>query len=107
MLPEIIRTAASNFENKIAIDCENGISLSYKNLDIISDEVSGALLKRGLIEGSIVLLSIPTSIEYLIIYIAASKIGVITAGILPLNIYVAERESHPYMLILLENFLSL
>ena len=92
MLPEIVRAAASNFENKIAIDCENGVSLSYKNLDIISDEVSGALLKRGLVEGSIVLLSIPTSIEYLIIYIAASKIGVITAGVNP-RLKAPERES--------------
>ena len=83
MLPEIVRAAATNFEDKTAIECENGISLSYKDLDRISDEVSGGLLKRGLMEGSIVLLSLPTSIEYLIIYIAASKIGVITAGVNP------------------------
>ncbi len=83
MLPEIVRAAASNFNDKTAIECENNISLSYKDLDRISDEVSGALLKRGLIEGSIVLLSLPTSIEYLIIYIAASKIGVVTAGVNP------------------------
>tara|TARA_B100000686_G_scaffold56955_1_gene61188 strand:- start:983 stop:2482 length:1500 start_codon:yes stop_codon:yes gene_type:complete len=83
MLPEIVRAAAKNFGDKTAIECENGISLSYKDLDRISDEVSGGLLKRGLMEGSIVLLSLPTSIEYLIIYIAASKIGVITAGVNP------------------------
>ena len=83
MLPEIVRAAASNFEDKTAIECENNLSLSYKDLDRISDEVSGALLKRGLMEGSIVLLSLPTSIEYLIIYIASSKIGVITAGVNP------------------------
>ena len=83
MLPEIVRAAASNFNDKTAIECENNISLSYKDLDRISDEVSGALLKRGLLEGSIVLLSLPTSIEYLIIYIAASKIGVVTAGVNP------------------------
>ena len=92
MLPEIVRAAASNFENEIAIDCENSISLSYKDLDIISDEVSGALLRRGLIEGSIILLSLPTSIEYLIVYIAASKIGVITAGVNP-RLQALERES--------------
>ena len=92
MLPEIVRAAASSFKNEIAIDCENGASLSYKNLDIVSDEVSGALLKRGLTEGSIVLLSLPTSIEYLIIYIAASKIGVITAGVNP-RLQPPERES--------------
>ena len=92
MLPEIVRAAASNFENEIAIDCDNSISLSYKDLDIISDEVSGALLRRGLIEGSIILLSLPTSIEYLIVYIAASKIGVITAGVNP-RLQAPERES--------------
>ena len=43
-------------------------------------------------EGSVVLLSLPTSIEYLIIYTAASKIGVITAGINP-RLKAPERES--------------
>ena len=58
----------------------------------MADEVSGALLKRGLMEGSVVLLSLPTSIEYLIVYIAASKIGVITAGVNP-RLQARERES--------------
>ena len=44
MLPEIVRAAAANFEDKTAIECENGISLSYKDLDRTSDEVSGGLL---------------------------------------------------------------
>ena len=92
MLPEIVKTAASIFENKIAVDCENGFSISYKDLDIISDDVSGALLKRGLKEGSIVLLSLPTCVEYLIVYIAASKIGAITAGVNP-RLQALERKS--------------
>ena len=62
MLPEIVRAAALNFENRTVIDSENNIHLSYKDLDLISDEVSGALLQRGLLEGSILLLSLPTSI---------------------------------------------
>lgn len=92
MLPEIVRAAALNFENRTVIDSENNIHLSYKDLDLISDEVSGALLQRGLLEGSIILLSLPTSIEYLIIYIAASKIGVITAGVNP-RFRASERKS--------------
>jgi len=92
MLPEIVKTAASDFKDKTALDCEGTISVSYEELDRISDEVSGALLKRGLVEGSLILLSLPTSIEYLIAYIAASKIGVITAGINP-RFKAPERES--------------
>ena len=92
MLPEIVRAAASNFENKTVIECENNISLSYKDLDRISDEVAGALAQRGLLEGSIILLSLPTSIEYLIAYIAASKIGLITAGVNP-RLKAPERKS--------------
>ncbi|MDC0233967.1 long-chain fatty acid--CoA ligase, partial [Acidimicrobiia bacterium] len=92
MLPEIVRAAALNFENRTVIDSDNNIHLSYKDLDLISDEVSGALLQRGLLEGSILLLSLPTSIEYLIIYIAASKIGVITAGVNP-RFRASERKS--------------
>jgi acyl-CoA synthetase (AMP-forming)/AMP-acid ligase II len=92
MLPEIVKTAAIDFKDKTALDCEGTISVSYEELDRISDEMSGALLERGLVEGSLILLSLPTSIEYLIAYIAASKIGVITAGINP-RLKAPERES--------------
>ena len=74
MLPEIVRAAALNFENRTVIDSENNIHLSYKDLDLISDEVSGALLQRGLLEASKIIHYLPTRKENIIIYIAESKI---------------------------------
>ena len=92
MLPEIVKTSAKNFADETAIECEKGITLSYQELDEISDEVAGGLLQRGLREGSFLLLSMPTSIEYLLAYIAASKIGAISAGINP-RLKALERKS--------------
>ena len=83
MLPGIVQTAAAIYKDKTALECVSGFTVSYQDLDRVSDEVAGSLLRKGLREGSLLLLSLPASVEYLIIFIAASKIGAITTGINP------------------------
>ena len=83
MLPGIVQTAAAIYKDKTALECVSGFTVSYQDLDRVSDEVAGSLLRKGLREGSLLLLSLPASVEYLIAYIAASKIGAITTGINP------------------------
>ena len=83
MLPQIVKDANKRFGERIAIENESSLTLTYKELDKISDEVTWGLSQKGLKEGSLLLLSIPSGIEYLLLYIAAAKLGIITAGINP------------------------
>jgi len=47
----------------------------------VSDEVAVGLSRRGVREGDVVALLLPPSGEYLVAYVAAAKLGAITAGV--------------------------
>ncbi len=47
----------------------------------MSDEVAVGLSRRGVREGDVVALVLPPSGEYLVAYVAAAKLGAITAGV--------------------------
>ena len=53
---------------------------TYADLDRISDEVAAGLARRGVGEGDVVALVLPPGPEYLLAYLAAAKLGAITAG---------------------------
>jgi acyl-CoA synthetase (AMP-forming)/AMP-acid ligase II len=81
MLSATLREAAARFAESPAYVTEDGWSLSYTDLDRISDEVAGGLLARGVRVGSVVTLVLPPSPEYVVMYLATAKIGAITAGV--------------------------
>ena len=81
MLPATTAEAARRFADRIAYVSEAGWSLTYADIDRISDEVAVGLARRGVAEGSVVALVLPPGPEYLLSYLAAAKLGAITAGV--------------------------
>ena len=81
MLPTTVTEAARRFGDRTAYVTEGGWSLSYADLDRISDEVAIGLARRGVGVGDVVALVFPPGPEYLLAYCAAAKLGAITTGV--------------------------
>jgi acyl-CoA synthetase (AMP-forming)/AMP-acid ligase II len=56
-------------------------ALSYLELDRLSDEVAAGLARRGVREGDRIALVLPPAVEYPVLYLAAAKLGAMTAGL--------------------------
>jgi acyl-CoA synthetase (AMP-forming)/AMP-acid ligase II len=81
MLPQTLAEAARRFGDRTAYVAPDGLPLSYADIDRISDEAAVGLAVRGVRAGDVVALVLPPSVEYLLAYCAASKIGAITTGV--------------------------
>jgi acyl-CoA synthetase (AMP-forming)/AMP-acid ligase II len=81
MLSVTAREAARRFADATAYVAADGWALSYRDLDRISDELAVGLVKRGVTAGDVVALVLPPSPEYPVAYLAAAKVGAITAGV--------------------------
>ena len=81
MLPEVTHEAAQRFGDATAYVTESGWTLSYGDLDRVSDEVAVGLAHRGLGAGSVLALVLPPGPEYLLAYLAAAKLGAVTTGV--------------------------
>jgi acyl-CoA synthetase (AMP-forming)/AMP-acid ligase II len=81
MLPVIAREAGRRFADATAYVAPDGWALSYRDLDRVSDEVAAGLARRGLSGGDVLALVLPPSPEYPVAYLAAAKLGAITAGV--------------------------
>ena len=81
MIPSVVAEAARRFGDRIAYVTERGWPLTYADVDRISDEVAAGLAREGVTEGDVVALVLPPGPEYLLAYIAAAKLGAITAGV--------------------------
>ena len=92
MLGELIQEAARRFGDRPAYLGESGLVLTYAGLDRLSDEVGAGLRSRGVGEGDVVALVLPTIPEYAVVYLAAAKVGAITAGVNP-RLSPAERDA--------------
>ena len=88
-LPWTIAEAAHRFADRTAYVTPLGWSLSYTDVDRISDEVAVGLNARGVRAGEVVALVLPPGPEYLLTYAAIAKLGAITAGV---NDRLSERE---------------
>ncbi|HEV3354136.1 MAG TPA: class I adenylate-forming enzyme family protein [Acidimicrobiales bacterium] len=80
-LTSCLGEAARRFGDAPAHVAENGLVLSYADLDRVSDEVAVGLGRRGIGEGDVLALALPTIPEYIVLYLAAAKLGAITAGV--------------------------
>jgi acyl-CoA synthetase (AMP-forming)/AMP-acid ligase II len=80
-LPWTIAEAARRFADRTAYVTPRGWSLSYTDVDRISDEVAVGLAARGVRAGDVVGLALPAGPEYLLTYAAAAKLGAISAGV--------------------------
>src|SRR5215831_20087121 len=81
MLPAIAHEAAKRFADATAYVAPGGWTLTYRELDRMSDEVAAGLARRGLAAGDVLALALPPSPEYPVAYLAAAKLGAITTGV--------------------------
>jgi acyl-CoA synthetase (AMP-forming)/AMP-acid ligase II len=80
-LTSCLSEAARRFGDTPAYVAENGLAVSYADLDRLSDEVAVGLARRGVGLEDVVALALPTIPEYFVAYLAAAKLGAITAGV--------------------------
>ena len=83
MLHSVIKSVSATHGENVAYVSPDGTEITYKQLDVISDEMAVWLTNEGISEGSVVGLSLPSCIEYIVSYLALAKVGAITAGINP------------------------
>ncbi|HLI74997.1 MAG TPA: class I adenylate-forming enzyme family protein [Acidimicrobiales bacterium] len=81
MLGDVVREAAVRYGPTPAYVTPDGLALSYGRLDQLSDEVASGLRTRGVSEGDVVALLLPSGPAYAVAYAAAAKIGAVTAGV--------------------------
>src|SRR6185437_11027127 len=73
-LPWTIAEAARRFADRTAYVTPRGWSLSYADLDRISDEAAAGLAAQGVGARDVVALVLPPGPEYLLAYAAAAKL---------------------------------
>jgi acyl-CoA synthetase (AMP-forming)/AMP-acid ligase II len=83
MLDAIVREAAERWGDATWLVAPAGWSVSYAQLDAISDEVAAGLLAEGIAPGDVVALTLPTCPDHHVAYVACAKIGAICAGVNP------------------------
>ena len=81
MLGSVTAEAASRFGDSALLVREDGESLSYTDLDRLSDELAVGLRGRGMREGDVLALLVASGPAYVVAYVAAAKIGAVTAGV--------------------------
>ena len=80
VLGELLRAAARDVPDAEAFRYR-GERLTYDDWDALADRVAAALAARGIGRGDVVALLLPSTPFYLIAYLAAARLGAVTAGI--------------------------
>ncbi len=83
MLGELVSEAAGRFGYRPAFVAAERWELSYADFDRVSGEVAAGLRRRGVGQGDVVALLMPAIPEYIVAYVAVSKVGAVTAGVNP------------------------
>ncbi len=87
-LPDVLRDAAHGAPDveafvEPAFDGRPRRAVSFAEWDRMSDGVAGLLASHGARRGTVVCLWLPSSIDYMVCYAAAAKLGAVTSGINP------------------------
>jgi len=82
-LAATVPEAARRFGDTPALVAAGGWSVTYAELDALSDEAAAALAARGVGEGDVVALVLPSTPDYVVAYAAIAKLGAITTGVNP------------------------
>jgi len=80
-LASAAREAARTYGDLALCTWGEGNTLSFSELDRLSDEVAVWMRLRGIGPGDVVLLILPSVPEYVIAYVASQKVGAIGAGV--------------------------
>ena len=83
MLAETAAEAARRFGQSPAFVTDEGLTLSYAQFDTMADEAAAGLAELGVGEGDVVGLLLPTTPEHFVTYVAAAKLGAVTAAVNP------------------------
>jgi acyl-CoA synthetase (AMP-forming)/AMP-acid ligase II len=83
MLAETAAEAAQRFGGRAAFITDDGLTLSYEQFNTLADEVAVGLAEHGVGEGDVVALVLPTVPEHFVTYLAAAKLGALTAAVNP------------------------
>lgn len=83
MLTRVARRVATEFADVLAYRTEWGWGISYAQLDRAADEAATGLATRGIGEQDVVALVLPSSIDYVVLYLALARLGAVTSGINP------------------------
>jgi 2,3-dihydroxybenzoate-AMP ligase len=78
----LLETAAKNWPEQIAVS-DGDRQISYVELDILADRLARRLLAQGLKPRDIVLLQVPNRWEFVVIFFALQKIGLLPVMCLP------------------------
>ncbi|MEZ5142339.1 MAG: class I adenylate-forming enzyme family protein [Acidimicrobiales bacterium] len=81
MLGDVVDEAAARFGDATAYVAADGWSLSYRELADRSRAVAAGMRRLGVTEGDVVALVLPTAPEHVVAYVAAARLGAITAGV--------------------------
>ncbi len=81
MWADTIRASGRRFADRPALVAEEGWSVSFAELDRLTDEVAVGLARQGVSRGEVVALLVPSSVDYIVLYGALAKLGAITAGV--------------------------
>ena len=83
MLTEIARRAAVEFADTEAFVTEHGWSITYAQLNRAADEAATGLFDQGIRPGSVLALATPSNVDFVVLYLAAARLGAVTAGLNP------------------------
>ncbi len=83
MLAETAAEAARRFGSSPAFVTDEGLTLSYEQFDTMADEAAVGLAEHGVGEGDVVGLLLPSAPEHFLTYVAAAKLGAVTAAVNP------------------------
>ena len=82
-LAETAAEAARRFGPSPAFVTDEGLTLSYEQFDTLADETAVGLAELGVGEGDVVGLLLPSVPEHFVAYVAAAKLGALTAAVNP------------------------
>ncbi len=83
MLTETLAEAVRRFGDRDALVAEEGWALTYRQLEGLAGEVAAGLRARGVGEGDVVSLLLPAVPEHFVAYLAAARLGAVTAAVNP------------------------
>jgi acyl-CoA synthetase (AMP-forming)/AMP-acid ligase II len=89
LFAEVLNRTGVEFAEREAYIAADGWSATYRDLDKLSDEVAAGLARRGVREGDVIGLAMPSNIDYVVAYGALDKLGACAAGVNP---YLMARE---------------
>jgi len=81
VLARTVTEAAQRFGDRSAVVAPSGWAMSYRELDQWSDECAVGLDRLGLGEGDLMAVILPSCPEYLVLTVAAAKLGAVFAGV--------------------------